>query len=185
MTFCWSDIIWNCWKYLTLSLGTSRINSLWPCDASVHGRSVSTLDHVMAWCCQAPSHYLIQLWNRVWIDPIPITKIYTVSWRDTYFPYILDNPVYPKNFHRFIRHLSDGLYRFYSNLWNLSSDIWAQPSEMSDVSDDFLKHCNHVSNASHMVPGPHFENVWCEPCSTWSNVELLSIRSSGTDLRAA
>ena len=24
-----------------------------------------------------------------------------------------------------IRHLSDGLYIFYSNLWNLSSDIWA------------------------------------------------------------
>ena len=25
----------------------------------------------------------------------------------------------------FIRHLSDGLYTFYSNLWNHSSDIWA------------------------------------------------------------
>ena len=31
-----------------------------------------------------------------------------------------------------ITHLSDGLYIFYSNLWNLSSDIWAKPSEMSD-----------------------------------------------------
>ena len=41
----------------------------------------------------------------------------------------------------FIRHLSNGLYIFYSNLWNLSSDIWAQSSEMSDMSDDFREHC--------------------------------------------
>ena len=26
-------------------------------------------------------------------------------------------------------------------MWNLSSDIWALPSEMSDVSDDFHEHC--------------------------------------------
>ena len=40
----------------------------------------------------------------------------------------------------FIRHLSDELYTFYSNLWNLSSDIWPKPSEMSDMSDDFHEH---------------------------------------------
>ena len=40
-----------------------------------------------------------------------------------------------------IRYLSSGLYMFYSNLWNLSSDIWAKPSEMSDMSDDFREHC--------------------------------------------
>ena len=42
----------------------------------------------------------------------------------------------------FIRHLSDGLYVFYSNLWNLSSDIWAWPLEISNVSDDFREHCD-------------------------------------------
>ena len=41
----------------------------------------------------------------------------------------------------FIRHLSDALYISYSNLWNLPSDIWAKPSEMSDMSDDFCEHC--------------------------------------------
>ena len=43
----------------------------------------------------------------------------------------------------FIRHLSDELYTFYSNLWNLSSDIWPKPSEMSDMSDDFHEHCQY------------------------------------------
>ena len=42
---------------------------------------------------------------------------------------------------RFIRYLSDGLYIFYSNLWNLSSDNWTYPSEIFDVSDDFGEHC--------------------------------------------
>ena len=41
----------------------------------------------------------------------------------------------------FTRHLSDGLYIFHRNLWNLPSDIWAKPSEMSDVSDVFCLHC--------------------------------------------
>ena len=44
----------------------------------------------------------------------------------------------------FIRHLSDGLYIFYSKLWNLSSDIWALLSEMSDMSDDFHEHCHVI-----------------------------------------
>ena len=30
----------------------------------------------------------------------------------------------PEKLASFIRHLSDGLYVFYSNSWNLSSDIW-------------------------------------------------------------
>ena len=33
----------------------------------------------------------------------------------------------------FIRLLSEELYIFYTNLWNLPSDIWAKPLEMSDV----------------------------------------------------
>ena len=41
----------------------------------------------------------------------------------------------------FIRHLSDGLYISHTNLWNLPSDIWAQPSEMSDMSNVFRLHC--------------------------------------------
>ena len=40
----------------------------------------------------------------------------------------------------FIRHLSDGLYIFHTNLWNLPSDIWAQPSEMSHMSEVFRLH---------------------------------------------
>ena len=42
----------------------------------------------------------------------------------------------------FIRHLSDGLYIFHINLWNLPSDISAWPSEMSDVFHVFCLHCN-------------------------------------------
>ena len=38
-----------------------------------------------------------------------------------------------------IRHLSDGLYMFYSNLWNLSS-------EMSDMSDGFHEHWVNTIN---------------------------------------
>ena len=54
----------------------------------------------------------------------------------------------------FIRHMSDGLI-FYSNLWNLSSDIWAQPSEMSD---DFREHC-----------------IWCRRCHDgWPVTALLT-----------
>ena len=40
----------------------------------------------------------------------------------------------------FIRHLSDGLYIFYSKLWNPPSDSWALSSEMSDMSTDFREH---------------------------------------------
>ena len=44
----------------------------------------------------------------------------------------------------FIRYLSDGLNIFYLNLWNLSSNIRAPPSEMSDVSDVFHLHWFHI-----------------------------------------
>ena len=37
-----------------------------------------------------------------------------------------------------IRHLSNDLYIFYSNLWNLSLYIWSKPSEMSNMSDVFF-----------------------------------------------
>ena len=42
-----------------------------------------------------------------------------------------------------VHQIFDGLYIFYSNLWNLSSDIWAQPSGMSDMSNDFHEHWCH------------------------------------------
>ena len=48
---------------------------------------------------------------------------------------------------RFIRHLSDGLYIFYSNMWNLSSDIWVQLLKIFDVSDVFGLHWDPVSIA--------------------------------------
>ena len=40
------------------------------------------------------------------------------------FPIAIGHSV-PEKLSGFIRHLSDGLYIFHSNLWNLSSDIWA------------------------------------------------------------
>ena len=43
-----------------------------------------------------------------------------------------------------IRHLSDGLYIFYINLWNFPSDIWAYPSDMSGMSDVFRLHCSII-----------------------------------------
>ena len=53
-----------------------------------------------------------------------------------------------ENLSWFIRHLSDGCYIFYLNLWNVSSDIWPQPSELSDVSDVFCLHCYIPINLS-------------------------------------
>ena len=43
------------WEY-------KNFNSLWPSDAIWQQRSGSTLVQVMAWCRQAPSHYLNQCW---------------------------------------------------------------------------------------------------------------------------
>ena len=40
----------------------SRVNSLWPSDAITWQGTESTLAQVMAWCRQAPSHYLNQCW---------------------------------------------------------------------------------------------------------------------------
>ena len=62
----------------------------------------------------------------------------------------------------FIRHLSDGLYIFYSNLWNLSSDIWDQPSEMSNMSDYFREHWN--------------SNVFCHVFRALSRHFVLRVR---------
>ena len=48
-----------------------------------------------------------------------------------------------------IRHLSDGFYIFFTNLWNLPSDIWAQPSDMFDMSNVFCLHWWwHISRVS-------------------------------------
>ena len=41
------------------------VNSLWPSDAIWHQTSGSTLAQVMAWCRQAPSHYLNQYWLTI------------------------------------------------------------------------------------------------------------------------
>ena len=61
-------------------INASSLNSLWPKDATCQHRSESTMDQVMAWCCQAPS--LNQCWfiiNQGWGQfhffnsiPIPI-----------------------------------------------------------------------------------------------------------------
>ena len=44
------------------------LNSLWPNDAIWRHRSRSTQAQVMAWCRQAPSHYLNQCWLTVSTD---------------------------------------------------------------------------------------------------------------------
>ena len=86
-------------------------------------------------------------------NPSRVPLASTASWRNSctltsgdtdwniniYHRYILYHSV-PEKLSWFIRHLSDGLYIFYSNLWNLSL---ASPSEMSDVSDDFHEHWYH------------------------------------------
>ena len=38
---------------------------------------------------------------------------------------VVDNGSVGEKLSWFIRHLSDGLYIFYINLWNLPSEIWA------------------------------------------------------------
>ena len=53
----------------------------------------------------------------------------------------------------FIRHLSDGLCIFHTNLWNLPSDIWALPSEMSEVSDVLRLHYK-IQKFSSIKTGP-------------------------------
>ena len=53
------------WQRFMLSYSISRthwVNSLRPSDAIWRHRSMSTLVQVMAWCCQAASHYLNQCW---------------------------------------------------------------------------------------------------------------------------
>ena len=46
----------------------------------------------------------------------------------------------------FMRHLFNGVYIFYINLWNFASDICAKPSEMSDV---FRLHCGDMCKQAH------------------------------------
>ena len=48
------------------------LNSLWPSDVIRQCRRCSTLVQVMAWCHQAPSHYLNQWWLVIWtISNVP------------------------------------------------------------------------------------------------------------------
>ena len=51
----------NFMHYLQL-MTMNPLNSLWPSDAIWRQRHGSTLAQVMAWCRQAPSHYLNQCW---------------------------------------------------------------------------------------------------------------------------
>ena len=47
------------------SILRTEINSLWPCDVLCRSRSGLNLFQVMAWCRQAPSHYLNQCWRTM------------------------------------------------------------------------------------------------------------------------
>ena len=54
-------------RHLAAITGTTvlvpyHFNSLWPGDAIWWQRSGITLVQVIAWCCQAPRHYLNQCW---------------------------------------------------------------------------------------------------------------------------
>ena len=53
---------WGNSKANALQLPQSCVNSLRPSDAIWQHISGSTLAQVMAWCSQAPSHYLNQCW---------------------------------------------------------------------------------------------------------------------------
>ena len=56
-----SHYLHQCWPRSTSPYGVISpqwVNSLWLCDAIWRHRSGSTLAQVMAWRCQAPSHYL-------------------------------------------------------------------------------------------------------------------------------
>ena len=41
---------------------------------------------------------------------------------------------------------------------------------------------NHVSSASYMIPGLHFNNIEFEPCIIWTNAGLLLIGPLETNL---
>ena len=57
----WSQAISISWESPMESFKLS-FNTLCPSDAIWHHRPESALAQVMAWCCQAPSHYLNQCW---------------------------------------------------------------------------------------------------------------------------
>ena len=51
-----------CWPNILGHVVLSRVNLLAIHDAMWHHKTWSTLAQVMAWCHQAPSHYLSQCW---------------------------------------------------------------------------------------------------------------------------
>ena len=62
MELPWPDDIVQNDRAITRSLGTWRLNSLWPSDYIWRHRSWSTLSQVIACCLTAPSHFLKQCW---------------------------------------------------------------------------------------------------------------------------
>ena len=60
-------------KYSTVSF-----KWLWSSDTPSYHRSGSILDHVMAWCLVAPSHYLIQYWLIISMIPYNSLHPFTV-----------------------------------------------------------------------------------------------------------
>ena len=58
-------------------------------------------------------------------------KYITKSWPMPWWHLVLSHQCRRKKLSWFFRHLSDILYIFCLDLWNLLSDIWAQSSEMS------------------------------------------------------
>ena len=70
----------------------------------------------------------------------------------------------------FIRHLSDGLYIFRINLWNLPSDIGAYPSELPDVCAMFRLHWHH--------------GCWCHGSFvTWASAAMVFIYRQISNIR--
>ena len=96
----------------------------------------------------------LQVYPPIWraggrlANTLPVVDILHAGWQENYHQTSnirhneSQNSSVAEKRSWFIRHLSDGLYVFYSNLWNLSSDIWDQPSEMSNMSDYFSEHWN-------------------------------------------
>ena len=124
---------------LQYALPTFMTQLLWPCPAWEYFRNHFTLIQISSllhmnriYGCPGTQlmflHHVYQDLSEWWILSEPLGINYSVG----------------EKLSRFIRHLSDGLYIFHRNLWNLPSDIWAQPSEMSDVSDVFRLRCNYA-----------------------------------------
>ena len=71
-------------------------------------------------------HFVFSQMTSSWFwVPSPIIWLHGRCSRREVCSFALDDSSAGEKLSWFIRHLSDGLYRFYINLWKFPSDIWA------------------------------------------------------------